>query len=509
MEFVDMIKEVCEENQNTSFTENGALGYKTSGSALVDLNFSTASLRDATVDEIINKFELAYKEDAMLALRWLFFARDIREGMGERRLFRVILSYLSVHDPDKVCKLIELIPEYGRYDDLFCILQNRDCEDAVINFIANRLQEDIRNMSNGKPVSLLAKWMPSINTSSQATVTLAKYLAKKLKWTPKEYRKVLSHLRSYMSVVEKQMSSKNWGSIDYQRVPSKANLLYSDAFMRNDHDRRVSYLSKVSAGELNINAKAVFPYEIIHKYNLYSLDPWDNSVTFDPTVEAMWKEQGNLSGGFGDTLVVADGSYSMWTKISKTSAIEVANSLAIYFAEHNTGSFRNSYITFSESPQFVSFPEESTLLEKLFIANEHDECANTNIESVFDLILTTAVKNNLSQEDLPKRILIISDMEFDHSARNDQDKPVTKKLFKQMADRYNSYGYSLPKLVFWNVCSRTNTIPVKENDMGVALVSGFSPTVTKMVMSDKTDPAEILTEALISARYNPIKVALS
>jgi hypothetical protein len=203
---------------------------------------------------------------------------------------------------------------------------------------------------------------------------------------------------------------------------------------------------------------------------------------------------------------------------SGVTALEVANALAIYFAEHSSGQFKDKYITFSENPQFVDFSNCDTLHDKLQTALAHDEIENTNIEKVFDLILTTAINNHMTQEDLPKNILIISDMEFDSCAtcsatRKDRwgYSPRVRpdnRLFDVIAQKYAAAGYQIPRLVFWNVNSRTGTIPVKENDLGVALVSGFSVNVAKMVMSGKLDPFECLLETLNSERYAPVEAAL-
>ena len=223
----------------------------------------------------------------------------------------------------------------------------------------------------------------------------------------------------------------------------------------------------------------------------------------DITLEELWKAlpQKEIS----NTLVVADGSGSMTSTIGDTNitALDVANALAIYFAEHNKGQFKDKYITFSENPQYVDFNGCMSLNDKIRKALAYDECANTNIEEVFNLILETAKNYNLSQDEMPANILIISDMEFDRCARSNGDKP-NKKLFAEISERYRNAGYKLPRLVFWNVNSRTGTIPLKENDLGVALVSGFSTNIAEMVMSDKLDPLEVLLDKINSPRYEKI-----
>jgi hypothetical protein len=316
----------------------------------------------------------------------------------------------------------------------------------------------------------------------------------------KKYRKTLSALRKYLDVVEVKMSAKNWSGIDYSAVPSRANLVYNGAFLKNDEDRRRKFLEKVSSGEEKINASVLFPHDIVHKY---SENGWSHSLKrMDATLEALWKALPNLVKENDNTIVVADGSGSMTTAIGKSSvsALSVANSLAIYFAEHSSGQFKDKYITFSARPQLVDFSKCSSLREKLEVALRYNEVANTNIEAVFDLILTTAVKNNTKQEDIPSNILIISDMEFDACGGS----YLGNRLFESISKKYTANGYKLPRLIFWNVNSRTKTIPMIENSLGVILVSGFSPNIVKMVMENETDPYKALVKQLNSERYSQI-----
>jgi len=469
-------------------------------------------------DEVAQRFRKAYYEDNILAMKWLFYARDVREGLGERRLFRVVLADLVKSDPEMVIPVINLIPEYGRYDDLWCLLDNEDSAKVVYQIVHTQLHKDWRNMTAGKPISLLAKWMPSINASSIKTKEYGKKLCKALCMTERKYRKMLSELRKYLDVVEVKMSGKNWSEIKYEAVPSRANLIYNSAFLRNDEDRRREYLGKLERGETKINASTLFPHDIVHKYT----DGYDRHFSRDATIEALWKALPDTVKGCGNTIVVADGSGSMLTSVdpkSKVTAFDVANALAIYFAERSSGQFKDKYITFSENPQFVDLSTCNTLHGKLQKAMTYNEVANTNIEKVFDLILTAAINNRMRQEDLPANILIISDMEFDDCAVTSKTTSYRRdywgrtryeyaapdqRLFDMISHRFINAGYKMPRLVFWNVNSRTCTIPVKENDLGVALVSGFSVNIAKMVMSGKTDPFECLLETLNSERYAPI-----
>lgn len=517
MEFMNAVKRTMDNEYNVSVTENGAVGYRTTGKELLDLNFAVASLRKMSDEEVAKRFMKAFCENKMLAMKWLFYARDARQGIGERRLFRVVMEHLVESNPEMVIPVINLIPEYGRCDDLWCLLDNEESAKVVYQIVDKQLKEDWNNMSTGKPISLTAKWMPSINASSKKTKEYGKKLCKALHMSEREYRKALSKLRKYLDVVEVKMSNKDWSEIKYEAVPSRANLIYNNAFLRNDETRRREYLGKLEKGETKINASTLFPHDIVHKYSDYS--GWHYSLKKnDATIEALWKALPDTVNGCENTIVVADGSGSMITQVDRSSsvtALEVANALAIYFAEHSSGQFKDKYITFSERPQIVDFSNVTSLHDKLQIALAHDECANTNIEKVFDLILDTAIKNRMKQEDLPQNILIISDQEFDRCAscgnnRSSWDfKKPSQKLFDMIAIKYAKAGYSIPRLVFWNVNSRTGTIPVKENELGVALVSGFSVNIAKMVLSNKLDPYECLLETLNSERYAPIEAALS
>lgn len=503
MGFIDSIKN--ELDNETCLTENGAVGFRTTGRKLLDLNFSTASLRNATDEQIINNFMDAYWENPELAMRWLFYCRDIRGGLGERRTFRVILKHLAQDKPDVVRSVIKLAAAYGRWDDLWCLLDT-GLKNDVLAVVQEQINEDRVNMKKNAPISLLAKWLKSSNASSAETKRYAEILREGLGLSSRNYRKMLSEMRKYLDVVERKMSAKQWSEINYESVPSRANLIYNSAFLRNDEERRREYLNALERGEVKINAGTLFPHDIVHKYvdtdwfNRYVL------TTNNSTLESLWKALPDTVQGDGNTIVVADGSGSMYNTVGgDVTALDVANALAIYFSERASGEFKDKYITFSSRPQLVDFSNAKTLRDKIQIALGHSEVADTNIEATFDLILRTAVNGNMSQEDMPKNILIISDMEFNAAVGFNEP---NETLFATIAKKYAKYGYKLPRLVFWNVNSRTGTIPVKENKLGVALVSGFSVNIVNMVMSDKLDAYECLLDVLNSERYDPIGEAI-
>ena len=509
----DLMDTIDETNLNVSVTENGAVGFRTSGKALVDLNYMLSSMRNMEKDEIWQRFLVAYNENPMLAVLWLFYARDCREGCGERRTFRIIFERFCRENPGAAVKLLPLLPFYGRWDDLTgvffgdvpCVVR-----DAALTIIRKTLASDMDAKQEKKPVSLLAKWLPSGNTSSSETRRRALQISSAMDLSPCRYRKILSALRRYTDITEAKMSAGEWGSIDYSAVPSRAAMLYRDAFARHDEKRYEAFLADVRSGASKINAGVLYPYDIVHAYRLKY--DWE----IDETLEAQWKALPNMVPANQSTLVVVDGSGSMYDSVgnSNVTCLDVAYSLGIYFAGKLSGPYYNRFITFSSKPQYVSFADGLTLRAKLDIMYRYNDCTNTNIEKVFALILETAVKNRLKQEDIPANVLIVTDGEFDSMTYQDdcfgdyKRHYADKALFNVIRDRWESFGYRLPRLVFWNVCSRTGTIPLTTNACGVTLVSGFSPNIADMVMSGELDPYKCLVTKLTSDRYKPVQNAL-
>lgn len=497
--------------ENMGRTENGALGHKSTGRKLLDMNFAVSSMRRWSDEDILHKFiEVIGDAGIDTAVTWLFFARDVRGGMGERRLFRVCMSYVAREFPMKAKAVLPLIAEYGRWDDVVELAFSAcpsQVSDAAKKLIVEQMKADIAAYKKGESISLLAKWMPSINTSSRVTVDRAMQLASYMGLSRKNYQRLLSKMRGYLKVVERDMSAGNWSEINYEHVPSRANLNYNNAFLRHDEQRRRQYLGKLKKGEAKINAGAVFPHDIVHKYHIcHGWSGYTSRVNIQPDLEAMWKALPNTVPENDSTIVVADGSGSMNNQVghSSVTAVEVADALAVYFAEKLKGAYKDKYIVFSSRPQLVNLGGATTLKGKLEIVARNTDCSNTNIARVFDLILETAVRNRMKQHDLPRNVLIISDMEFDGACGHPN-----RTLFDNIKGEFAFHGYKMPRLVFWNVNSRTGVIPVIENDLGVALVSGFSPSVAKMVMSNATDPLEALMETLQGERYKPVREALA
>jgi len=492
-------------NNRKTLTENGAVAYATAGKEILDFNFAVTALRKSSDDVIRNSFSRVYYENPLDAWKFLFFLRDIRGGNGERKIFRVCLKWLAENKPEATKHVINLVSEYGRFDDLWCLLDTNLKYD-VCNYVKTQIESDIENAENGKPISLLAKWLCSENASSKETKRYAGIIRSNLGLTSRQYRKTLSKLRQYIDVVERKTSGKMWGEIDYSTVPSQANLKYSSAFLRNDEERRRAYLESLRNGETKINAKVLQPHEIVRAYNPNN-SGWRTvesyAKPYDETLEQLWKALPDIT--VGNCLVVRDGSGSMTWGCDKVRPLDVASALAIYMAEHNDGVWKDKFITFGNRPQIVSLENCNSLRDKLLVAYEYADCSNTDIEATMMLILNTAIKNNCSQEDMPKSIVIVSDMRFDQGCeRADQS------LFDNIAERFEQNGYYMPRIIFWNVNEALSkqTVPMQQNKLGVVLVSGYSTQLMKMIMSGETDPYKVLLEAINAERYKPIELAV-
>lgn len=509
-------------------TENGALGYSTTGKDLVDLNFTVPSNHNNVSSKDIEKMLNSLDGDPILTVKWLFYLRDVREGLGERDSF--VKLFLNLPD-DIAVKVLPLIPEYGRWKDVIDILALLD-DDSVVaktayNLIVDQLAKDLIRYSKKESISLLAKWMPSINASKKAR-KIALTLCKKMVIIPMEYRKILSTLRQYLDVTEVKTCGGEWDKVDYNKVSSNANARYVNAFMKHDPERRKKYLealAKPTPIGAVMHASNLYPHEVYAKYNIngrvrylghdYSYS--DPAAVADPGIEALWNNLKDTPT-MGNTMVVCDGSSSMECNLNGSSvmAIDVARALGVFFSEKCTGEFKDKVIEFSAYPQFIDLTKCETLADKYNEMCKHDDCSNTNLEKVFDLLLVTAVRHNLPQEELPQRILIVSDMEFDRACEycerngfsHSEIMAKYRTLFETIKQRWDSAGYKMPEIVFWNVCSRTKTIPVQANEAGVNLVAGFSVNNIKMVLAGKADPWDALQDILNSERYQAVEDAL-
>lgn len=502
-------------------TENGLDALNTTFDANLDLFATIGALRKRRDAEIETKFMKAYIEQPLTAMKILFYARDIEEGLGERRVFRVGLNWLANNRTKDVVANIPNIAKYGRFDDLYT-LAGTPAEKEAFAFMKEQFDKDIINMQEGKSVSLLGKWLKSVNTSSKESVKLGKLTAKLFKMSEKEYRKTLASLRKYIDVLEKKLSKNEWEKIDFNTVPGGAMKKYNKAFYRHQEERFKEYLEALKNNkkitvvkddgtvvekEAKINTKNLYPYEIIEKYLSQNMSRSVLHIgTLKPELEAMWNGLKDwIQGAECNTIVVADTSGSMMGRPMATSV-----GLGIYFAERNTGPFHNKFMTFASKPSWISFKDNMTLADKLNVVPEIVD--NTNLEAAFDLILKTGIDNNLTQEDMPKQLIIITDMEFDQcvvdnefSYFNRHRNVINKTFYDKMRDRYNQHGYDLPEIVFWNVDARQDTYHTTKHDPNVRMVSGQATSIFKTLIDGKKHtPYDFMLEVVYADRYDSV-----
>ena len=489
------------QESNKTFTENGAATLKTTQSDCLDLFATIGAIRRESDEEIIARFMRAFAEDKDIAMKLLFFARDIRGGLGERKVFRVCLKWLSYNAPEVVRKNLSYISEYGRFDDLL-VLFDTPVEKDMLDLIRDQLRKDIDAMNNNEEVSLLGKWLPSVNASNANTIKAAKKIARFLQMDDKGYRKMLSKLRAYIRIIENNLREKDY-TFDYEKQPSKAMFKYRGAFARNDAERYNTFLNRVSFGEAKLNASTLAPYEIVEPClnEYWSRLPFMKDLTEEEkkSLNATWEALPDF-GSEANALAIIDTSGSMYCD-AKPLPAAVALSLGIYFAEHNTGAFKNHFIEFSREPELIEIKGE-TFADKLQYICSFNKVADTNIEAVFDLVLSAAVNNSVPQSELPEKLIIISDMEFNACVKN-----AGATNFNNAKAKFEAAGYKLPEVVFWNVASRNRQQPVTKNEQGVALVSGCTPRLFSQVVDGSLaamTPYEFMLDVLGGERYEKI-----
>lgn len=477
-----------EQKLNTTTTANGAKAYKSTGNACVDLFGKIAASR-SNITGALTLFDRAYKEHPETAVRALFWARDIRGGQGERTVFRAILPELVKHNKKLVSQLIHLVPEYGRWDDLLA-LENTSVWTNVLAEIKTQLLRDMGTIHTGN-VSLLAKWLPSINASSKDSKRLGRKITKFMGWSERDYRKNLTQLRSAIKIVEQKMCSREWNGIDYEHLPSRAAFMYRNAFKKHDIDRYQEYLNLVSSGEAKINAGTLYPYDIVSQC-LYK------EASNDQTLDLQWDALPNyLENKEFNGLVVADVSSSM--RNPNGVPLAVAISLAMYISERNNSPvWKDKFITFTDHPALKTVTG-ATIGQKVRNLARSAWGYNTNLMAVFRLILETAKENKVNPKEMPQKLIIVSDMQFDAACKSN-----TRSNFEQIKKLYRASRYTIPELVFWNAKSSDN-VPMTVHDTGTCLVSGCSPSILKSVLTGKViTPIDVMMETLYSDRYDPI-----
>lgn len=491
-------------NASKTRTLNGAVTYATTSDACLDLFSVAGGMRYRSAHDQIRLFDKAYIENPELAMKLLFYIRDIREGMGERQLFRTLIRHVAKAWPESAKKNVHLIPEFGRYDDMLCLMATKS-EKEVIRVIKEQLERDLAALDeriNGNieaRVSLLGKWMPSINTSSARTRGIAKRLVSLLGMTSYSYRKMLSKLRANIGLTERYLTDKKPEKVKYHAVPAGAMLKYRGAFERKDGERFSAYVKDAAKGRKKIHCENLFPYELVRPF--FGENGWGirDNVNGEDVLEALWE---NLPADFGNenAISVIDTSGSMYCTYREDAVTPalISQSLGLYHAERCKGRFHNHFISFSSEPELIEI-HGSTLKDKLRYIQSANWGCSTNIEAVFNLILTTAVDAGCRQDELPSVLYIISDMEFNIAVR-DPDKTV----YENAKEMFNAFGYELPAVVFINVNSWQMQAPVRSDEKGAALVSGMGTSSFKEKFDGNMTPMSHMLKVLMSDRYKEV-----
>jgi hypothetical protein len=465
--------------QKDAVTENGMKTNSSSLNHCVDLFFTIGAMRGQDKERLIRNFSLALAEDPERAMKILFWVRDIRGGAGERQIFRDLILYLSDSHPEILRKNLQFISEYGRWDDFLTLIGTKLEKDAL---------EQMKSAIDSKN-SIAAKWFPRKGP-------IAAKIRGFLKMTPKQYRKTLVGLTN---VVETKMCSNQWDKIEFDKLPSVASSRYQNAFWKKSETRYKEYIESLKKGEVKINASAVYPYDILKSLKMGKPD----------VASEQWKALPNYMEGTKDRILpVVDTSGSMASSAGgnkNVTCMEVSVSLGLYISERNSGPFKDAFITFSESPKLQIL--RGSLSDRYKQLNSADWGYSTNLEKVFDLILNQAIQNSVPESEMPTKILILSDMEFNkatESIRSGENiwNPTAQEMIEE---KFRASGYNMPSIVYWNIQSRGDNIPVSFDKSGTALISGFSPSILKSVVKGEiTSPSEIMDETILSNRYSLI-----
>ncbi len=469
------------QTENT-LTENGMTTNSSSLNHCVNFFSQIGAMRGKNESTIISLFSKAYAENALTALKIAFWVRDVRGGAGEREIFRIIAKYLAKNHTKSIANNISLISEYGRWDDVVELIGTK-LEKQALDVISAALRA-----GNG----LCAKWCPRPNVSSPERKKHAKVIMTHMKLSPKQYRKLLV---SNSNTVEQAMCAKDWTKIEYSKLPSKAMSNYLKAFGRNDFERFDAYIKALENGDTKVNAGAVYPYDII-KSMVHS---GNNALP-----NQQWKALPNfLEGNTERLLPVCDVSGSMSCPAGNNknvTCLDVCISLGLYISERNDGAFKDTFMTFSHRPKLQVL--NGTLSARHLQLRRADWEMNTDLEAMFDLLLNQAVKHSVPENEMPTMILIMSDMEFDSATRGEN--LTAQKLIDK---KYSDAGYTMPKIVYWNLNARNENFPVKFNESGTAMISGFSPSILKSLLGGKDlSPIAMMRNTIDVERYKAISL---
>lgn len=457
---------------NKTHTQNGMKIKRSSSDAVVDLFFAIGASRGKN---ILPLFQKAVAEDMDLAVRVLLYARDVREGMGERKLFRDCIQDFAQRDYKQAQRLVSRVPELGRYDDLFAFV-GTPVEREALDLFARKLNEGD---------ALAAKWAPREKSAKR---NLAYKLRKHMGLSPREYRKLLT---SATDVVENNMCAGKWQGIEFSHVPSVAAARYQKAFLRNDENRYRDYLASLAKGhkDVKINAGAVYPYDIVRSLK----------TGVESAAESQWSALPDWISTDRSFVPLIDTSGSMNVRVGGiVPAIDVAISLGLYCAQRAKSAFKDHFITFTSTPQWIDVSDLS-LAQAVQTTRAAPWGMSTSVERAYELIVDTAVKHGVPQEDMPEFLIIFSDMQFDQANRG------ANKINKNIKQKFTGAGYEVPKLVYWNLQDYGSNTPVDFDKEGTALVSGFSPSLMKSVLSmdvESFTPLNIVKEAVDKPRYD-------
>lgn len=490
-------EELFEENFQKTETQKGAVAYSHMGSNICDFYSIVGASRNMGHREIETMFEDALIEDAEKAIIILFYARDPRGGLGERRVFRICMEYLQRVRFDLFNRVLHLVDEYGRWDDRIHLAYISRSAHGI-KTIQRQLEKDYKKALNGENgVSLLGKWMPSENASAKDTKEKARFFQNQFSLSPKKYRIMLSTIREHLDVVERKISANNWRDIEYSKVPSRAGMIYSDAFMRNDQRRYEKFLEDVEKGKEKVNASVLYPYEIMAKakddYKKYLEEAWNALPDYFPgnSVLPVIDVSGSMTENFGNS--------------NSITCMDVAISLGLYVSERLEGFFKNKFVTFSEKPRLNAI-RGNNLNEKYHQIRKSDWGVTTNVSSVMNLILHSAIEAGATQEELPEKILIVSDMEFDAA----MDNRYQSTWFKKMKEKFDDAGYKIPEIIFWRVNVKTIQFPVRKDEEGTVIVSGASPIVLENIGNlDEFTVENYIAKILNDERYQPVLNAIN
>lgn len=493
------MRNAIEDEMKWGKTWNGADALITTDSACLDLFGRSGAMRGASKSDKELLFSKAFSEDPDIALKLLFYTRDIRGGYGERDTFNQMFAHLATLNTESVEKNLWAVLEFGRAKDLYALI-GTPAEKAMWAFMKSQFELDLDNMEHEKSISLLAKWIATPDSKSEKTKELGKRTAKALGYDFKSmsiYKKKLRALRKYLDLPEAKMATGKWDEIEYSKCASKFLLTHRNAFKRHDEERYSEFISKVSSGEETMNMGTVTPADIILKVR----------KNYTPDLEAMWKSLDDVCKG--NALVMCDTSGSMtdygWGSHINLDVkpIDVAFGLAMYFAQRNKGDLKDLMMNFSDRPMFIKL-NGANLLDNYRIAEGAPvNYSSTNLEGAFDLLLKTCKNGNVAKEDMPDAILVISDMQINCVEGLDRDNRMT--FYDRMKKRYNIAGYEIPQVVFWNVNASNATFHASASSAGVSLVSGYSPSVFKQVMENiGTTPYELMMAIVNSERYKDI-----